>query len=91
MPPILIIAYSAAIGYLLWKRGGRAAMSNGGSEACGPQASPNRNEHAVQRERDPEMSAAKERVAIYTGGLYNRSAMNLARGLAHRGSTLILW
>ena len=32
-----------------------------------------------------DRSAAKERIAIYTGGLYNRSAMNLARGLANRG------
>ena len=120
IPPILVIAYAAAFGYLLWNRAGRS----------GPRATPSRNEEAARRERNAktgghhqgpirrettkrdgegnsltddyptetardddlcgvdrgrETSAAKERIAIYTGDFYNRSAMNLARGLADRG------
>lgn len=135
MPPILVIAYAAVIGYLRWNRSGR-------DDPRGTQATPNRKDEAAQRGRvaktgdhgkkatkreiierdgggntspddnptaagktrpvdrevasrarsdlhgsgrDPEVNAAKDRVAIYIGSLYDRTAMNLARELGDRG------
>ena len=95
IPLILTIAYSVLIGYLLWNRDGRGGSQTTPcrDEEVGrikhvPKTGEHRDE-ATKREtteRDSQsLSAAKGRVAIYTGSLYNRTMMNLARGLTDRG------
>ncbi|MXY57652.1 MAG: glycosyltransferase [Gammaproteobacteria bacterium] len=93
IPPILTIAYSALIGHLLWKRDGRSgpqATPCRNEEAGRRQCVSGTGEHddeviARDTTKRDSLSAAKVRTAIYTGSLYNRSMMNLARGLADRG------
>lgn len=94
IPPILTIAYSAVIGYLLWNRDGRSgpqAASGRTVEAGRPEGGTETGEHhdeAIKRETtkpdSPSLSAETARIAIYTGSLYDRTAMNLARELANR-------
>ena len=89
-----MIAYSAVIGYLLWNRHGRSGPQatpcrNEEARRCQRVSGTGEHDEAIEREtttRDSRsMSAANGRIAIYTGSLYNRSMMNLARGLADRG------